>query len=608
MSQSQQQQQPIMDADTMLDVYILDYLSKRKFNASTKAFEDEAKVPINIRAIDAPRGFLFEWWTVFWDTFISRYKRHQGSVEPSNEGIRVPQQHQQGGQHQSQSINANNAITGKNLWIADALTPMKQPLPKQWYGDNVGIVMNPINSMNHLPIEHQKHALVPVHDINSLASSLIHPSAQAPEGLLSGAHATGALTNLPLKGWPLTGLDQIQTRLQQQQGIMVQPSQSSYHRQMEGQLQPPMERKRKQMLMSPGVANSSGTANAVGVFSSSTGEMVSLPNSPLNDKINIDDFLNYGALDGNDNSLLSHASTEHDVDASNGFTFLEVGSVQATSVNCCQISSDGKLVAIGGQDKKASLWCTSSRETKATFDGHTQAITDIRFSPSMLRIATSSLDKTVRIWDIENPGCAVRTFTGHTASVTSIDFHPKREELICSCDENEIRYWAIKNAGCVKVAKGGANLVRFQSGVAKHIAVVVGKSVSISDLDISLARRHVLKGHASNVQSICWDSSGERLISVSEDSVKVWRVDSVGKANCIHELSVTGKRFRCGIFHPCYPSLLIIGCYQSMELWNMTENKMMMPIEEPVTALAVSTTSGLIASAGHNDNVVKLWK
>ncbi|KVH93846.1 LisH dimerization motif-containing protein [Cynara cardunculus var. scolymus] len=225
--QQQQQQQPIMDADTMLDVYILDYLAKRKFVASKKAFEDEAKVPINVRAVDAPRGFLFEWWTVFWDTFISRYKRHQGSVEPCNE------------------------------------------------------------------------------DINSLASSFINPSAQGPEGLAGGAHG-----NLELNSKP-----RIYVKL---------PPQPSFHRQMEGKVQPPVERKRKQPLMSPGVANSSGTANAIG--------------------INIDDFLNYGALDGNDNSLLSHA----------GFTFLEVGSVQATSVSCCQISSDGKLVAIGGQDKKAS--------------------------------------------------------------------------------------------------------------------------------------------------------------------------------------------------------------------------------------------------------------
>lgn len=32
-----------------LDVYILDYLVKRKLIASAKVFEDEAKVPANVR-------------------------------------------------------------------------------------------------------------------------------------------------------------------------------------------------------------------------------------------------------------------------------------------------------------------------------------------------------------------------------------------------------------------------------------------------------------------------------------------------------------------------------------------------------------------------------
>ncbi|KAI3802950.1 hypothetical protein L1987_31097 [Smallanthus sonchifolius] len=225
----------------------------------------------------------------------------------------------------------------------------------------------------------------------------------------------------------------------------------------------------------------------------------------------------------------------------------------------------------------------------------------------MLRLATSSHDKTIKIWDLENPGCSIKSFTGHTASVLSLDFHPKKEDLICSCDETEIRYWTIKKADCFKVRKGGANLVRFQSGAGKHLASAVGNSVCLFDLENSHARRPMLKGHASNVESLCWNSSGEHLISVSEDLIKVWRMDSGGKANCIHELSVPGKRFRCGIFHPSYPSLLIIGCYQSMELWNMTENKMMTPVEEPVSALVVSS-SGLIASAGHNDNILKIWK
>uniref|UniRef100_A0A164Z4J2 Uncharacterized protein n=1 Tax=Daucus carota subsp. sativus TaxID=79200 RepID=A0A164Z4J2_DAUCS len=56
-----------------LDVYIHDYLLKRKLHASAKAFMTEGKVATDpVAAIDAPGGFLFEWWSVFWDIFIAR--------------------------------------------------------------------------------------------------------------------------------------------------------------------------------------------------------------------------------------------------------------------------------------------------------------------------------------------------------------------------------------------------------------------------------------------------------------------------------------------------------------------------------------------------------
>jgi len=64
--------QPGWEADKMLDVYIHDYLLKRNLLASAKTFMTEAKVSTEPVAIDAPGGFLFEWWSVFWDIFISR--------------------------------------------------------------------------------------------------------------------------------------------------------------------------------------------------------------------------------------------------------------------------------------------------------------------------------------------------------------------------------------------------------------------------------------------------------------------------------------------------------------------------------------------------------
>ncbi|GMJ08272.1 LEUNIG_homolog, MUCILAGE-MODIFIED 1 [Hibiscus trionum] len=60
------------EADKMLDVYIYDYLVKKKLHTTAKSFMTEGKVAPDPVAIDAPGGFLFEWWSVFWDIFISR--------------------------------------------------------------------------------------------------------------------------------------------------------------------------------------------------------------------------------------------------------------------------------------------------------------------------------------------------------------------------------------------------------------------------------------------------------------------------------------------------------------------------------------------------------
>lgn len=51
---------------------------------------------------------------------------------------------------------------------------------------------------------------------------------------------------------------------------------------------------------------------------------------------------------------------------------------------------------------QAVLWYADSLKHKTNLDEHSALITDVRFSPSMPRLATSSFDKTVRVWDVEN--------------------------------------------------------------------------------------------------------------------------------------------------------------------------------------------------------------
>ncbi|KAI4379764.1 hypothetical protein MLD38_006018 [Melastoma candidum] len=409
-------------------------------------------------------------------------------------------------------------------------------------------------------------------------------------------------------------------------------------------------RKRKQPVLSSGPANSSGTANTAGPSASSApstpsthtpGDVMSMPGltqsgnsskplivfgsdtagslgSPCNQLVaDIDRFVEDGALDVNVESFLSPDDTDirdtvgRCMDATKGISFEEINSVRASSnkVICCHFSSDGKLLATGGHDKKAVLWYADTLKLKATLDEHTYMITDVRFSPSMSRLATSSFDKTVRVWDADNPDYSLRDFMGHSASVISLDFHPIKDDLICSCDsDGEIRYWSVTKGSFTSVFNGGTVQTRFQPQHGRYLASAGEDVISIIDVD-SQTCIQTLQGHTKRIQSICWDSTGDFLASVSEDYVKVWSLGAGAEGECVHELSCSGNKFQSCVFHPTYPSLLVIGCYQSLELWDVRENKRMSVAAHDglIAALAASNVTGLVASASH-DQTVKLWK
>ncbi|KAL9685053.1 hypothetical protein QQ045_022499 [Rhodiola kirilowii] len=341
-------------------------------------------------------------------------------------------------------------------------------------------------------------------------------------------------------------------------------------------------------------------------------ETESLPLAP-NQLADVDHSLIDGPLEDSVESFLPpdvRVSADTQADVNEGFTFVEHQAIPvSTKLECCAFSSDGKLLATGGHDKKVVLWCTKSFTMRSTLDEHTLMVTDIRFSPTKPRLATCSADQTIRVWDADNPSYSLRTFTGHSAAVTSLDFHPCKEDLIYSADANrEIRCWSITNGNCKKVLQGDATYIRFQPRHGRFFAGASEDTVSIIDAE-TLAIRLKLQGHKKKVTCLCWDLSGEYLASVSEDMARIWSFAPRGNGECIHELNGTRADFRSCTFHPTYNFLLVIGCDQMLELWNMVENKIMnIPAhEDGISALATSGISGLVASASP-DGFMKLWK
>ncbi|CAH9081033.1 unnamed protein product [Cuscuta europaea] len=769
------------EADKMLDVYIHDYLLKRKLHNSAKAFMTEGKVATDPVAIDAPGGFLFEWWSVFWDIFIARTnEKHSEAaasyIETQQMKAREHQQHIQMQQLQlmqqrnvqlrrdpnhpplGNPINAINSESmvgqpsasvlamkifeerAKNPHSMDSesssalMDPNRMALLKsaanqgQLVQGNSGSVSAALQQMQGRPqlgsdIKGEVNLGANQKSLQMDPSSIYGQAILQSKSGLGGAGLNQGVTSLPLKGWPLTGIDQIRQgmggiqvqkpNLQTQNQFLMSPQQhqalaqaqtqnclgnSNYgfgglprgnfnpkdgqpprndgsicspvrsnspkmkmpqmqqsSSQQQDQLQQQQQhlqqanRKRKQH-SSSGPANSTGTGNTVGPspnsppsthtpgdamatassmqhvnsvsnslrmygvdgtggIASSTNQLDDLENfgdiGSLED--NVESFLSNDGGDGNMYGSLKSTLTEHKPEPSKGFSFGEVGCIRTRSkVTCCHFSSDGKLLASAGHDKKAVIWNMDTLQTEMTPEDQ-YIITDVRFRPNSTQLATASYDKSVRLWDAANADYCLNAYTSHTSHVISLDFHPKKNDVFCFCDSNnEVRYWSISPFSCTRVSKqGGSAQVRFQPITGHLLAAASDKTVSIFDVETD-RQLHSFQGHSGVVNYICWDLNGELLATVSEECVKVW---SLGTGDTIHEFTANGNQFHSCVFHPSYSALLVIGGKGSLELWNMVENKSMtVPAHENIiAALAQSPLTGMVASASH-DSSVKLWK
>jgi WD40 repeat protein len=69
------------------------------------------------------------------------------------------------------------------------------------------------------------------------------------------------------------------------------------------------------------------------------------------------------------------------------------------------LSSDGRLVASGGEDGTVRLWEASSGRLLATLQGHTGAVGSVALSSDGRLVASGGDDGTVRLWEAKSGTC-----------------------------------------------------------------------------------------------------------------------------------------------------------------------------------------------------------
>jgi WD40 repeat protein/tRNA A-37 threonylcarbamoyl transferase component Bud32 len=104
-----------------------------------------------------------------------------------------------------------------------------------------------------------------------------------------------------------------------------------------------------------------------------------------------------------------------------------------------RLSPDGKLRA-EVTDLDVEVRRTANGVVAFTLKGHTGDIWDIVFSPDGTRLATASLDRTIKLWDVAT-GLEALTLRGHTAGVYCVTFSPDGKRLVSGGLDNLVLVW-----------------------------------------------------------------------------------------------------------------------------------------------------------------------
>jgi roadblock/LC7 domain-containing protein len=131
-------------------------------------------------------------------------------------------------------------------------------------------------------------------------------------------------------------------------------------------------------------------------------------------------------------------------DAATGKEVRQIGRFQPASLRLLQaavaFSPDGKRLASSSNDTAVQLWDVATGKQLAALKGHENIVMALAFSPDGKTLATAGMDKKFICWDVAT-GTILARAMGRTGAVHSVAFSPDGRLLAIAGDNGTVELW-----------------------------------------------------------------------------------------------------------------------------------------------------------------------
>ena len=285
------------------------------------------------------------------------------------------------------------------------------------------------------------------------------------------------------------------------------------------------------------------------------------------------------------------------------------------------ISPDKKYSASGGADGLVLVYEISNYRILWAFEAHTGIVNMVRFAHNSLILASSSSDKTVRIWDVKK-GKEILELKDHETPVSCIAFSKDDQLLVCS-STNHIIVWDINNHKKIIQESFEPFVIDlafsdFQSIYVKDIEqnewhwkisddglIPLNKRVNIESKNHKEELLTIQPGHKSGILSLAISSNGNFLASADmKGIVKIWNLHK-GLHHYLkeHDAEVTSVKFINT------NTLISCGYDEKIRKWDLHRGKCIHSLSghsNYINDITYSKALNFIASAS-NDRTIALW-